>query len=109
MTVLVLLLVVIALALAGAAIIGLLAHLIWWAIVGLVIGALARLVVSGTSGLGFLRTVLFGIAGALLGGLLAGALDVGAFLEFLLAVAAAAALIALFGTDRGRRALDLRR
>lgn len=99
---LVLLVAVVVLAVAGAAIIGAALHLLWWALIGLVIGALARLVVAGTAGLGLLRTALFGIAGALVGGLVANALDAGGFVEFLLAVLAAAALIALVGRRRGQ-------
>jgi uncharacterized glyoxalase superfamily protein PhnB/uncharacterized membrane protein YeaQ/YmgE (transglycosylase-associated protein family) len=43
--------------------------LIWYSIVGLVIGGLGRLLVSGRQDLGLLETALFGIAGALLGGI----------------------------------------
>ena len=45
--------------------------LIWYSIVGLVIGGLGRLLVSGRQQLGLVETALFGIAGALLGGIVA--------------------------------------
>ncbi|MGN6378576.1 MAG: GlsB/YeaQ/YmgE family stress response membrane protein, partial [Gaiellales bacterium] len=58
--------------------------LVWYAIVGLVIGGLARLLVSGRQDMGLLETALFGIAGSLLGGIIANdVLDVGWFLQFL--------------------------
>jgi uncharacterized membrane protein YeaQ/YmgE (transglycosylase-associated protein family) len=44
--------------------------LIWWLIVGLVAGAIARLLVPGRNPIGFLGTLLLGLAGSLLGGFL---------------------------------------
>ncbi len=96
-----LLLAIVVIAIVGGALLGILLHVVWWAIVGLVIGALARLVIPDDRGTGLLGTILFGIGGALLGGLIAGALDVGWFIEFLIAVLVAAVLIAVFG--RGNR------
>jgi len=45
--------------------------LLWWLIVGLVAGAVARLLVPGRNRLGFLGTLALGLAGSLLGGFLA--------------------------------------
>jgi uncharacterized membrane protein YeaQ/YmgE (transglycosylase-associated protein family) len=49
-------------------------HTLWaiitWAVVGLIVGLIARLLVPGRHPIGFLRTCLLGIAGALLGGLI---------------------------------------
>lgn len=101
-----LLLLVLALAVAGTIIGGLLT-LIGWAIVGLVIGAIARLTVRGTSGLGILRTILCGIAGAIGGGLLANALDLGSVLEFVASIIVAALLVATV-VGRGNSARELR-
>jgi uncharacterized membrane protein YeaQ/YmgE (transglycosylase-associated protein family) len=84
----------------GIAIVGLVLELLWWALVGLVIGALARLVLPGEQAIGWLGTIAAGIAGALLGGIVADALDWGGVLQLLLAIAAAAGLIALFGGTR---------
>jgi uncharacterized membrane protein YeaQ/YmgE (transglycosylase-associated protein family) len=41
-------------------------HFLWEAIIGLVIGALAKLVMPGTDGGGILITILLGMAGSLL-------------------------------------------
>ena len=84
----------------GIAIVGFVLKLLWWALVGLVIGALARLVLPGAQAIGWLGTIAAGIAGALLGGIIADALDWGGLLQFVLAVAVAAALIAAFGGTR---------
>ena len=100
--ILLLALAVIVLIVVGGAIIGIAFQLLWWALIGLVIGALARIFVSGTEGLGLLATSVFGVAGALIGGVVARGLGVGSILQFVIAVLVAAALIALFG-DRARR------
>jgi uncharacterized membrane protein YeaQ/YmgE (transglycosylase-associated protein family) len=47
-------------------------NILWFVIVGAVIGIIARLIVPGTSGMGFLITIVVGIAGAVIGGWLAG-------------------------------------
>ena len=48
----------------------LLTFLFWLFIAGLIIGALARLFVPGTEGMGILRTVFAGIAGSFIAGLI---------------------------------------
>jgi uncharacterized membrane protein YeaQ/YmgE (transglycosylase-associated protein family) len=45
--------------------------IIGWLIIGIVAGFLARLLVPGRDPMGFVATVVLGIAGALFGGLLA--------------------------------------
>jgi uncharacterized membrane protein YeaQ/YmgE (transglycosylase-associated protein family) len=45
--------------------------IIGWLIVGLVAGALARLIVPGRDPMGLLATVVLGLAGSLVGGFLA--------------------------------------
>jgi uncharacterized membrane protein YeaQ/YmgE (transglycosylase-associated protein family) len=47
----------------------LLEYLFWLFVGGLIIGALARLIVPGTGGMGIIATALAGIGGSLLGGL----------------------------------------
>src|SRR5687768_16738913 len=84
----------------GWLVVGLALKLIWWALVGLVIGALARLALTGKQSIGLLWTIGAGVAAALLGGIVAHALDLGGFLQFVLAVAFAAGLIALLGGTR---------
>ena len=68
-------------------------------IIGIVIGILARLVLPGRQRIGAGMTVLLGIAGALVGGVVASALGTGDIFELniigtLVGIAAAAGLIA---------------
>jgi uncharacterized membrane protein YeaQ/YmgE (transglycosylase-associated protein family) len=44
---------------------------LWWIVIGLVAGALARLVVPGPQPMGCLLTLVLGLVGSLVGGLLA--------------------------------------
>jgi uncharacterized membrane protein YeaQ/YmgE (transglycosylase-associated protein family) len=46
-------------------------HLIWMLIVGLVVGAIARWFMPGIENMGWLMTVLLGIAGSFIGGAIA--------------------------------------
>jgi uncharacterized membrane protein YeaQ/YmgE (transglycosylase-associated protein family) len=80
-----------------------------WILFGLVAGAIARLAVPGTGGLGCLATLAVGIAGALLGGFI-GEVVFGEEVEFgwdlgpfLLAVAGAVVLLLLLRALGGRR------
>ena len=49
-----------------------LGSILWYALVGLIIGVLARLIVPGTSGMSWLVTLVVGVLGAVIGGWLAG-------------------------------------
>ncbi|WP_448621895.1 GlsB/YeaQ/YmgE family stress response membrane protein [Geodermatophilus sp. URMC 65] len=67
-------------------------------VVGLVIGALARLLKPGRQRMSILATMLLGVAGAIIGGLIADWLDVGSITElnvwgFLFALIVAVLLI----------------
>jgi uncharacterized membrane protein YeaQ/YmgE (transglycosylase-associated protein family) len=76
--------------------------IIAWLIIGLVIGALARLLVPGRQHIGVLATMLIGIVAALIGGLLTTAI-LGAghtLITFIVALVAAALLVSAF-TTRG--------
>ena len=42
---------------------------LWWLIIGLIAGALARLIMPGKDPMGLLATVLLGIVGSIIGGL----------------------------------------
>ncbi len=66
--VLVLIVAVVLLFIVGWAVLGLVFKLLWWALLGLLIGALARLVLPGRQAISWLATIGAGIAGALLGG-----------------------------------------
>jgi uncharacterized membrane protein YeaQ/YmgE (transglycosylase-associated protein family) len=81
-----------------------LGSLIWYGVVGLIIGGLGRLLVSGRQDMGLLETALFGVAGSLLGGIVANdVLDVGWIGQFLTAVIVAALLVLITGAGRSRR------
>ena len=80
-------------------------------VIGIVIGILARLVMPGRQHIGALMTVLLGIGGALVGGIVASAIGEGDIFELnfigtIVGIAAAVLLIALaegFGVgDDGR-------
>lgn len=72
--------------------------MIGFIIAGLVIGALARLVKPGKQNLGVLATLLLGLVGSVIGGVVASLLGTGGIFElnvlgFVVAVVAAVALI----------------
>jgi len=102
--VLIVILAIVALFVVGWAIVGLAFKLLWWALIGLVIGALARLILPGKQNLSLLATAGAGVAAALLGGIVANALDLGSLLQFVVAVALAVALVAALGGTRFARA-----
>jgi uncharacterized membrane protein YeaQ/YmgE (transglycosylase-associated protein family) len=100
--VLILIIAIVLLFLIGGWVIGFALNLLWFALVGLLIGALARLVLPGQQAIGWLGTALCGVGGALLGGIIADAVGVGSILQFLIAVLVSAGLIALFGGTQQR-------
>lgn len=86
--------------------------MIGFIVAGLVIGALARLIRPGRQRLSILATLLLGLAGSVIGGIVANALGTGDIFElnvigFVVAVVAAVVLIAVAEgastTVRGRR------
>lgn len=76
--------------------------------IGLIIGALGRLVVPGRQRIGLLATVLIGFVGAIGGSLIGSALGVAHVLTLLIEVGVAAALVALY-SGRRRRSLTATR
>jgi uncharacterized membrane protein YeaQ/YmgE (transglycosylase-associated protein family) len=69
-------------------------------LIGIVIGVIARLILPGRQQIGMLLTVLLGIAGAVIGGIVASAIDRGDIWELnvvgtLVGIVAAVLLIAL--------------
>jgi uncharacterized membrane protein YeaQ/YmgE (transglycosylase-associated protein family) len=84
----------------GLAVVGVALKLLWWALVGLIIGALGRLVLPGDHGIGWLGTIAAGVLGAILGGVLGDALGGNGLLELVLAVGVAALAMAAFGGAR---------
>ncbi len=77
-------------------------------IVGLIIGALARLIKPGKQTLGIAMTMLLGVVGALIGGWIASLLGTGGitelnFIGFIIAVVAAVLLIGVAEGTMGSR------
>jgi uncharacterized membrane protein YeaQ/YmgE (transglycosylase-associated protein family) len=73
-------------------------------IIGLIIGALARLVVPGANPIGLVMTLLLGVVGAVVGGLIANAAGIESLIvQYLIALAIAAVLVfAVTSFQRGR-------
>ncbi|MET1155113.1 GlsB/YeaQ/YmgE family stress response membrane protein [Arthrobacter sp.] len=84
--------------------------MIGFIIAGLIIGALARLIKPGKQNLGLVATLLLGIVGAIIGGVIANLLGTGDIFElnvigFIVAVIAAVLLIGVAESLSGRRAV----
>ena len=47
---------------------------LWWLVIGLIAGALARLIMPGKDAMSWLATLVLGIAGSILGGLVSWAI-----------------------------------
>jgi uncharacterized membrane protein YeaQ/YmgE (transglycosylase-associated protein family) len=78
-----------------------------WIIFGLIVGAIAKLLMPGRDPGGFIVTMLLGIAGALLGGFLGRALGwygEGEPAGFLMSLLGAILLLAIYRMAIGRRA-----
>ncbi len=56
--------------------------IIAWIVFGFIVGLIARAVVPGKQGMGFVLTTLLGIAGSLVGGLVASAISGGSATAF---------------------------
>jgi uncharacterized membrane protein YeaQ/YmgE (transglycosylase-associated protein family) len=74
-------------------VVGLVFKLLWWALIGLVLGLIGRALLPGEQKIGFVRTALAGIAAAFLGGVIAHAIGVGNILQFVIAAIVAVALV----------------
>jgi len=79
-----------------------------WILLGLIAGAIAKAIMPGDDPGGIIITTLIGIAGAVLGGLIASALDIGDIDEFfdigtwLIAIAGSLLLLAIYRMFTGR-------
>jgi uncharacterized membrane protein YeaQ/YmgE (transglycosylase-associated protein family) len=84
---------------------------LWWiistAIVGLIVGALGRLIVPGRNPIGFLATIGCGLVGALIGGAIGHAIG-GRFVTILIEVGVAAGAVAVWSASH-RTAIGGRR
>ena len=82
---------------------------IGWIIFGLIVGAIAKLVMPGRDPGGIIVTMLIGIAGAVLGGFIGRALGwygEGEAAGFLMSFAGAVVLLALYRMFIGRKTLS---
>jgi uncharacterized membrane protein YeaQ/YmgE (transglycosylase-associated protein family) len=84
--------------------------IIGWIVLGLAAGAIAKLILPGTQGGGWLITLVLGIVGALLGGFLGSVLfnapleDFFSIQTWLLAIGGAILVLLIYGlATRGRR------
>lgn len=83
---------------------GIIGYIFSLLIVGLVIGALGRLIVPGPNRIGLGRTIAAGLSGAFLGGILGGLLGLGAIsIVFELAISAGVVYAMSGGSWRGRQ------
>jgi uncharacterized membrane protein YeaQ/YmgE (transglycosylase-associated protein family) len=86
--------------------------IIGWIVLGLVAGAIAKAIMPGDDPGGIFVTMLIGIAGAIIGGLIASALDIGDLDEFfdigtwLIAIAGSLLLLAAYRAVAGRGGRD---
>jgi uncharacterized membrane protein YeaQ/YmgE (transglycosylase-associated protein family) len=84
--------------------------IIGWILLGLLAGAIAKLILPGDDPGGFIVTTLIGIAGAIVGGLIASALDIGDLDEFfdigtwLIAIGGSLLLLIIYRVVVGDRA-----
>lgn len=76
---------------------------LWFIVIGAVVGALARLLIPGRNPMGLLLTILVGIVGAVIGGLIANAIGAGSILAFIFSVVIAAIGVALISGGGWRR------
>jgi uncharacterized membrane protein YeaQ/YmgE (transglycosylase-associated protein family) len=84
-------------------------HILWTLIIGLVVGALAKLVMPGKDPGGAIVTILIGIAGAFIAGFLGRALgwyDTGESAGFIASILGAVILLAIYRAVVGRRAVQ---
>jgi len=83
--------------------------IIGWIVLGLLAGAIAKLIMPGDDPGGIIVTTLIGIAGAIVGGLIASALDIGDLDEFfdigtwLIAIAGSLLLLGVYRMIVGNR------
>jgi len=85
---------------------GLFEFIVWLVITGLVIGGLARLALPGPDPMGIGATILIGLAGSLLGGIVTSLIAGRNGWSFLVAVACATVIVYLIRRSRGGSLTD---
>jgi uncharacterized membrane protein YeaQ/YmgE (transglycosylase-associated protein family) len=85
---------------------GLIAFLISLAVLGLVIGALARLALPGPDPMGIGMTIAIGLAGSFIGGIITSLISGRNAWSFLVAVACATGIVYLIRRSRGGSLTD---
>lgn len=84
--------------------------IIGWIVLGLIAGAIAKAIMPGDDPGGIIVTTIIGILGAIIGGLIASALDIGDLDEFfdigtwIIAILGSLLLLAIYRMVVGRRA-----
>lgn len=81
-------------------------HIIWMLIIGLVVGALAKLIMPGKDPGGVIITMLIGVAGALIAGLIGRSLgwyQTGESAGFIASIVGAVILLAVYRLIIGRK------
>jgi uncharacterized membrane protein YeaQ/YmgE (transglycosylase-associated protein family) len=84
-------------------VVGLAFKLLWWAIIGIVIGAIARALLPGKQNISLIATAGAGIAAALLGGIIGHIIGVGGFVQFVIAVVVALVIVGAVSTTEAAR------
>ena len=82
-------------------------HYLWEAIIGLIIGVVAKLLMPGKDPGGIIVTMLLGIAGSLLAGWIGGAVGLyqpGQSAGFIMSVLGAIVLLAIYRVIKGKTA-----
>ncbi len=93
--------IIVALLILGVIVFGAVLHLIGYLVVGLIIGALGRMLLPGQQEIGLLATALYGIAGSIAGGLVADRiLHSGSLVRLGTSVLCSAVLVALLTQKR---------
>lgn len=77
--------------------------ILWYIIVGAIIGALARLFMKGEQPMGIVWTIILGALGAGIGGWIAAAIGVGTILEWIISILVAMGLISLYLSIQAKR------
>jgi len=86
-----------------------------WIVLGIIAGAIAKAIMPGDDPGGIIVTILIGIAGAIVGGLIASALNIGELGDFfdigtwIIAILGSLLLLVLYRVVTGRRHTPVRR